>query len=536
MKKLTVPRIAIAATGNTPRELFECARSALEHCRFVELRLDWLPHPERALQIILRLLKRGRSTTLQATCRRVQNGGRFRGTVAAQLEILRKAAELGCRIVDLEIESAEAAGAATVRALREKAALILSWHDFDRTPPLEPIARRLRRFPADFYKVVPTATRQSDNCRALEFLERMVSDGRARERWVVMAMGQAGVPSRVLALARGSAFVYASVPPRLGNREQGIGNRKKKAAQVAAPGQVDIETLRRVFRAERLGPKTAIYGLLGWPIGHSVGAAIHNASFGAKKMNAVYLPLLASDLKDFRDAARRYPLAGFSVTIPHKQGILRFIDRIDPMVKMAGAANTVRIRRGRWEAINSDVEGICAPLRNSFGLRTGKGFDKDFRSVVVGTGGAARAALAALKQLKCRRIVVAGRSRDRAILLGREFGATALELAALGRERFELMIHATPVGMWPRTDECLLSAKQINAGCVFDLVYNPRDTRLLQLARSRGCRTISGLEMFIAQAARQFEFWTGEKAPRALMRRTAERELARFSKLTLKRA
>ena len=235
------------------------------------------------------------------------------------------------------------------------------------------------------------------------------------------------------------------------------------------------------------------------------------------------------DLKDFRDAARLYPLAGFSVTIPHKQGILRFIDRIDPVVKMAGAANTVRIRRGRWEAINSDVEGIAGPLRKTFRLRAGKGLGKNFRAVVVGTGGAARAALAALKQLKCRQIFVAGRNPKKAKRLCREFGATALDLAALGRERFDLMIHATPVGMWPRTEACLLTVKQINAGCVFDLVYNPRETRLLQIARSRGCRTISGLEMFLAQAARQFEFWTGEKAPRALMRRTAERELARFA-------
>jgi 3-dehydroquinate dehydratase/shikimate dehydrogenase len=529
-----VPRIAVAATGDSPRELFECAQRALESCRFVELRLDWLPHPERALQIIPRLLERGRSAgraqsaILQATCRRAQNGGRFRGTVAAQLEILRKAAECGCRVVDLEIESAETAGAGTVQALRENTALILSWHDFHRTPPLDSIARRLRRFPADYYKVVPTATRQSDNCRALEFLERTVSEGRERESWVVMAMEQSGVPSRVLALARGSSFVYAALPPTR-NRQT------KAAAQVAAPGQVDIETLRRVFRAERLGRKTAIYGLLGWPIGHSVGAAIHNASFGAKKMDAVYLPLLASDLKDFRDAARRYPLAGFSVTIPHKQGILRFIDRIDPVVKMAGAANTVRIRRGRWEAINSDVEGIAGPLRKMFGLRAGKGLEENFRAVVVGTGGAARAALAALKQLKCPNIFVAGRSREKAMRLCREFGGTVLDFAALGRKRFDLMIHATPVGMWPRTDECMLTAKQINAGCVFDLVYNPRDTRLLQLARSRGCRTISGLEMFLAQAARQFEFWTGEKAPRTLMRRTAERELARFPQRAPKR-
>ncbi len=533
-----MPRICISATGDEPQALLECAQRALEHGRFVELRLDWLRQPESGLTVVRRLLesrssnRKASAAILQATCRRVANGGRFRGSVAAQMKFLYQAIVAGCPVVDLEIESAESAGAEAVESLRQRAAVILSWHHFHSTPSLETAARRLRRFAADYYKLIPTATRQTDNCAALDFL-RSAAEKFDKEQWVVFCMEQAGIPSRVLALSRGSAFVYASCPV-LGNREQGTGNSPPRLAVgeqgPVAPGQIDYESLRNVYRAERLTAKTAIYGLLGYPIGHSVGAAMHNAAFRARKLDAVYLPLLAADLKDFRKAASRYPLAGFSVTIPHKQSIFRLLDRVDPIAKSARATNTVRIRRGRWEGINSDVEGIVSPLRKRFRLSEGEPVGRAFRAVVVGTGGAARAALVALREIRCPEIVVMGRNLSKAAGLAEELGGIPLPLSELPNEYFDLLIHATPVGMWPHHNECLLQPEQVNADTVFDLVYNPSETRLLRMARALGCWTISGLEMFLAQAARQFEYWTGVDAPRRLMRATAERELSRFDK------
>ena len=516
-----LPHICITATGDSPQALVESARRALEYSRFVELRLDWLRSPAQALPLVSRLLQSGSphrggsKAVLQATCRREANGGRFGGTVGAQMEILRQAAEGGCRVLDLEIESAEAAGTEAVEALRRQALLILSWHDFHGTPRLEPVARRLRRFPADFYKLVSTAARQSDNCAALDFLASAAAPEPRHEQWIIFCMGQAGISSRVLALSRGSAFVYASSPSG-GDGEE------------AAPGQIDYATLRGVYRAEKLTRQTALFGLLGYPVGHSLGVAIHNAAFRARELDAVYLPWLARDLNDFRKAADRYPLAGFSVTIPHKQKILSLLNRMDPTAKLAGAANTVRVRRGGWEAINTDVEGIVVPLRKAFRLTERESLGKDFRAVVVGTGGAARAALVALGELRCRDIAIAGRNLSKARSLAKDLGGRALPIASLEKEHFDLMIHATSVGMWPNSDQCLLRPEQINADTLFDLVYNPADTGLLQLARQHGCQTISGLEMFLAQAARQFEYWTGVEAPRRLMRKIAEGELARF--------
>jgi shikimate dehydrogenase len=253
---------------------------------------------------------------------------------------------------------------------------------------------------------------------------------------------------------------------------------------------------------------------------------MHNASFRQRSINAVYVPLLADDLRDFRRAADRYPLAGFSVTIPHKQHILRYADQTDRWVEMAGAANTLRVRRGRWEAANTDIDGIRIPLQRLYRLSRGQTFKRTFRAVIVGYGGAARAAVIALRSLGCQNISIAGRDRAHARKLAKQMQTDAMTLDALRTAESDLLVHATPVGMWPNDTQCLLTKADLRAGTVFDLVYNPQETKLLKRARAAGCRTISGLEMFLAQAAKQFEFWTSEKAPASLMRRIAVKALA----------
>lgn len=541
---LPLPRICIAATGGTASELLAHARAALRHSRFVELRLDWAPNPAEALAGIPALLRtpnggRKRDPILLATCRREANGGRFRGTVSEQMAILEKAASAGCRLLDLEIESAEAVGLERVSALRKAAPLLLSFHDFHKMPRLESVAIRLRRFPADYYKLVGTATRQSDNCAILDFLGSANEKAEETERteggkWIAFCMGEAGIPSRVLALARGSSFVYAASPatPERTEQTEETGSTGYALPEPSAPGQLDWDTLRKRYRADALTRQSALYGVLGSPVRHSLGAAIHNAAFQSRRMDAVYLPLLAADLRDFREAAERYPLAGFSVTIPHKESILEWVDRSDRNVQAAGAANTIRIRRAKWEAINTDVEGIVRPLRRALRLGERASLRAGFRTVILGNGGAARAAILALQQLRCQEIFLSGRHLAKVRHLATEMGCHVIPLPALESERFDLLVQATPVGMWPHTEECLLRPEQIHAGIVFDLVYNPPETRLLQLARERGSRSLSGLEMFLAQAARQFEYWTGVEAPLRVMRETALQELARMRKGT----
>jgi shikimate dehydrogenase len=284
-------------------------------------------------------------------------------------------------------------------------------------------------------------------------------------------MGEAGVPSRVLALSRGSAFVYAALPTE---------GAETQPSEAAAPGQLDWKLLKERYLADRITRRTAIYGLVGSPVAQSIGAAIHNAALHARGVDAVYIPFLVNEIKDFRKAAGSYPLAGFSVTIPHKQAVLRGADKVERRAQAAGAANTVRVRRGRWEATNTDVDGIIAPLRRVFRLGERKALAKGFRAVILGNGGAARAAVLALKELRCASIFVTGRNAAKVRRFTRELDVEAMALERLESERFDLLVQTTPVGMWPRAGECPLRPEQISpasAATVFDLIYNPPTTR-----------------------------------------------------------
>lgn len=509
-----MPKLCISATGRSLKDLINCARMALAQSQFIELRLDWLKQPLEAIPHIASLLASSPGATVQATCRRQPNGGEFAGSVEMQLKILLTAVEAGCKLVDIEIESAEQANSPEAQALlsqlRTKAGIIISFHDFQKTPPLGPVITRLLKVPADIYKLVPTATEQTDVVRLLDELSRLSALG--GERWVGFCMGQAGVPSRVLALSRGSAFIYAAPA-------------SADPAQLAAPGQLDADILHRRYRADRITTKTRLLGVLGNPVKHSIGTAVHNASLAALNLDAVYLPLQSEDVKQFRKAALGYPLAGFSITLPHKQAILRYIDKPEKLVKAVGAANTVRVRNGKWEAINSDVAGIMQPLRTQYQLGEAGKLPPEFSALVLGNGGAARAAIVGLQALSCRTIAIAGRNAINVGKLAKEFKCATVALEELSSQHFDLLIQATSVGMWPESGASPLTPVQICADTVFDLIYNPQETKLLQMARAKGCAVIPGIEMYLAQAARQFEYWTGKAAPLPRMRRTALDEL-----------
>jgi len=508
-----LPKLCITATGHTLKELMDCARVALSQSQFIELRLDWLARPADAIPQLANLIASSPGAIIQATSRRKPNGGEFDGTLGEQLDILIAAAEAGCRMVDLEIESAEVAAETAVdrlARLRKSAGLIVSFHDFNGTPPLAPVIKRLTKIPADVYKLVPTACEQTDVVRLLEELQRLSGKGAAR--WVGFCMGEAGVSSRVLALSRGSAFIYAAPATAA-------------AGQLAAPGQINADLLRRRYRADRITVKTKLYGVLGNPVKHSIGTAVHNGSIVSLGLDAVYLPLQSDNVREFRKAALQLPLSGFSITLPHKQTIIQYVDRPDKLVLAVGAANTVRSRGGKWEAINSDVAGIIQPLRAQYQLGETGRLPAEFSAVVLGSGGAARAAIVGLQSLGCRKLTISGRNPQKTEKLAKEFKCGKALWQELSALRADLLIQATSVGMWPNSSESPLTPVQICADTVFDLIYNPQETRLLQMARAKGCATISGIEMYLAQAARQFEYWTGEKPPIAKMRRTALDEL-----------
>jgi 3-dehydroquinate dehydratase/shikimate dehydrogenase len=471
-------------------------RRAMLHTRTVELRLDWLRSDGEAGRFLAWLARRGLRATLIATCRRRAAGGRFSGSIASQLLVLSRAIASGCTWCDLEYESASRCPPEILDILLGTARRLISRHFFQGTPArLTAIRDALMRSGGDAYKIAA-------QCDSLADAVRVLSLARGRRRIVAVPMGDAASPARVLALRAGSELAYAPVE------------------NATAPGQTTLEEMKQLFRADGVNARTRVYGVIGDPLGHSLSPQLHNAGFQARRINAVYLRFPVRDLRDFLAAVRPLGIAGFSVTLPHKQRILRHLDGCDSLAEAIGAVNTVVVRGGsRLYGYNTDYVGVLRALERRMPLAGS-------RVLLFGAGGAARAVAFALVQGGAV-VCVCARHPDRAEALARAAGGEAVARARLRREFFDAIVNATPVGMYPNAGSSPLQPRELNCRLVFDLIYRPRQTYLLQLARRRGIETVSGLEMFLAQGAAQWEIWTGERAPEAAMRRAVLAALAK---------
>ena len=499
-----LPKVCLALAGEDADQVVTTAESMARDNPFIELRLDYIKQPAAALPKIRRFLETHQYVTAIATCRRADNGGKFKGSLASQLEILSKAIAAGCQLVDVELESAVRAKSDGLARLRHRAGLILSFHDFRGTRNLDQTLEKMLKFPADFYKVVSTATTLSDNVTMMKFLQTR-GDTHAL---VGLCMGEQGLISRVLSVRAGSAFTFGAV----------------SADQKTAPGQVTAQQLRGIYRIEQVDAATRIYAVAGDPIEHSLSPIIMNTALRRENVNGVYLPLHAKTLKDLIHCVREIPVHGLSITMPYKQAILEHLDNTDAHTAKIGACNTVvRAQDGKLYGFNTDIAGVVRPLEQRIAL-TGA------RVLVLGAGGAARAAVFGLKE-RGAEIWILNRSAAPAQKLARQAKARTIKRSDLGKMQFDVLINATPVGMG-NTRDCLLKESEIEARIVFDMVYDPADTRLLQIARAKGLTVIPGIEMFVQQAARQFEIWTGKPAPademlRAVVAALQERAAAR---------
>ncbi len=499
-----LPRICVALGCADATQL---RRLALEACasgeEFLEIRLDLLHRPETGIAVIQRLLRRYPETVILATCRREANDGEFKGTSAQELEIIDAAVSAGAAAVDVEIETAEAAPE-RLEVFHGRALLILSYHNFERTPPLARVLRRLERIPADLSKISTMGLKPSDNLRAFELLAAPC--GRPL---VATVMGEVGLPSRILGPSRQSVFVFGSPEPKTPPARKAPS--KTVAAEPTAPGQISACVLRCRYQAHRKTSSAKVYGVIANPVGHSLSPVLHNRAFQARRLDAIYLPFLVepSRLGDFFKVVEQLPVAGFSVTLPHKQRVICHLDTTDSLAKRIGAVNTVYRRKGKLYGTNTDVLGVTAPLEKRMTLRKAS-------VLIAGNGGAARGAIFALLD-KGARVTLTGRDPQRVAALARACDVEMIERSKAAAGHFDVLINTTPLGMAPKAGESFFSDR-IPADLVFDMVYNPLETQLLRKARAAGRETIPGLEMFVEQAAAQFEIWTGEKAPRTIMR------------------
>ncbi|WP_433969169.1 shikimate dehydrogenase [Tunturiibacter gelidiferens] len=487
-----IGKVCVPIIGATPAEMLEKASAVVKETPFLEFRLDYLEKPLLALPKLKHFLGENTAVTAIATCRRAANGGKFAGPLAAEMEILSKAATSGFHIVDLELESAESLKKGELQKLRETGvALIVSHHDFTATKDLDTIFKRIEPFQPDFIKIVPTAKTLTDNVTLMRFIERMDNHSNI----VGVCMGDAGIISRVLGLRAGSAFTFAAAT----------------AGEETAPGQIAARTLIETYRIDQVDAATKVYGVAGNPIRSSLSPIMMNTAFRRETVNAVYLALQANKLSDLLKLVHEIPIQGLSVTMPLKQEIMAHLEKTDPLSAKIGACNTVLRQDGKLYGFNTDVAGITGPIEKRMALRGAK-------ALVLGAGGAARAAVFGMRD-KGAEVFILNRTAETAQKLAKQSGSKTIKKEAVAKTTFDVIVNATPIGMTGIKGAPILEAVDLNTKLVFDLVYNPLETPLLRLARQQSIPIITGIEMFVQQGARQFEIFTGKPAPEEEMLR-----------------
>ncbi len=532
-------RLCVSLTGSTCRRMIEDMQAAAAAgADMVELRLDCLDEWDPSgIDMLLGAASRFPGEVL-ATCRRAAEGGHCDEDETVRVSRLEHVGlSDAIDYIDFEYESLRASpnirqkialvcGSRHGPAGRPKRKLILSKHEIEATPPWYTLRFTLDAMGREGADVVKLACRAGSIVDALHMLDALHYSVPARPT-VALAMGEAGLITRVLARKLGAFLSFAAL-------EEG---------REAAPGQVSIERMRGLYRWDAIGPETRVYGVIGCPVAHSMSPAIMNAAFAAAGIDAVYLPLRVEPgfeaLAAFLTGVLRRPwlhMRGFSVTIPHKQDLLRFVDRrdgvVEPLARRIAAANTLVIEPGehldgadaKVSAYNTDYRGALEALCEGLACRP-----EDLRDTpvaVLGAGGVSRAIVAGLRDWGCR-VTIFNRTRDKAEALAAEFGAQARPIEDCARHDARVVVNGTSLGMWPDVDASPLPPEGL-AGrpLVFDTVYNPMETRLLREARERGCATVDGVAMFVRQAAAQFELWTGRPAPIDTMRATVIERLS----------
>jgi 3-dehydroquinate dehydratase/shikimate dehydrogenase len=478
------PQICVAVTGSTMEEIRR-NRDAAEGADLVEMRLDTVDRPDVAAALD------GRRRPVIVTCRASWEGGYFTGTEDERRAILEQAVALGAEFVDVEARASFAPD--LIRARRGRG-IVLSSHHFDGMPSgLEARWHALRSSGAEVPKLAVAVNSLSETLQLMALAGSGPADpGDTAQGHVLIAMGEAGVTSRVLASRLRNRWTYAG--------------------QAVAPGQYPPGRLLKEFRFRELGPDAAVYGVVGNPVGHSRSPVMHNAGFAHFGINAVYLPLQASDPGDFVHFAREMQLAGVSITAPFKVALMQEVDELEPLARRVGAINTLIVRDGKWLGANTDVHGFSAPLTRRMNV-------KGVRASILGAGGAARAVAVALADLGASVTVCARRAeaaREIAALAGGSVGAFPPRAGS-----WDVLVNTTPAGHAADTESPIAGAA-LDGEIVFDLIYSPENTKLLSDARAAGCMTIGGLEMLVAQAERQFELWTGHAPPPGLFQSAAE--------------
>ena len=457
----------------------------------VELRLDYIG---RAVN--LKRLLDDRPGPVVVTVRRREDGGRWTKSEQERLMLLRSAIAAGVEYIDIEADVA----AQIPRYGNTKR--IISFHKMEDTPgDLEELHAAMAEEDPDIIKIATMATSFSDNTRMMSLCRN------AKVPTIGICMGEMGMVTRILGKRNGAPFTYAAL---------GSGKR-------VAPGQLDWKDLRDLYGYETIDNDTALFGVIADPVAHSYSPLIHNKAFEEQGLNARYLPFRVpkSDLNQFMENSGEMGIHGISITIPHKEAAIEYCTQAESSATGIGAINTMVMDQKSRLGYNTDYRAAMDCIESVFDID--KSIERPLqgkKALVLGAGGVSRALAWGLRQRQAE-VVIASRNFERSQILASEIGCQAIEWDDRHNLKVHLLVNGTPVGMHPDVDSSPYNASKLNQYMVvFDTVYNPESTMLIKYARQAKCRIITGVDMFVRQAAYQYKLFTGAEAPSTLMRQS----------------
>ncbi|MDE2505909.1 MAG: shikimate dehydrogenase [Planctomycetota bacterium] len=489
---------ATVGRGRHSSLLAEWKEAAEAGVELVELRIDCLRREPDLKRIMAE-----KYTPIVFTVRRGVDGGMWRGQEDKRQRLLREAIVAGVDYVDLEVDIAD-----KIRRFG-KTKRIVSYHNVNKTPEdIKDYADQCDEKDADVVKIATLAQTLSDASRVAHLAVG------SPVPMIAIAMGDVGTFTRVLGAKYGAPFTYAGFNPD----------------RMFAPGMLQYRDLKRDYQYDLIDKDTEVYAVIGDPIEQSLSPTVHNAAFRSLGLNKVLIPILVPDgglgraLKDLEWIG----IKAMSVTIPHKEKIIEFLTAKDGAVERTGSCNTVVFQPGKAIGYNTDYRAAMDVLEDALGGRTGDDESSpllDKQVLILGAGGVARSLAFGLSR-RGAGVTVTNRNDERASHLAEEVGCRAINWGQRASTLSDVLINATPVGMHPNVDDTPMPPAGFRAGqIVFDSVYHPENTMFLKLASERGCTTVSGVQMFIHQAAHQFKLYTGRDAPLDVMREALKRRL-----------
>jgi 3-dehydroquinate dehydratase / shikimate dehydrogenase len=484
-----VAQICVSLTEPTTRGVVDRMAALTGQADLFEVRGDLVSDLD-----LLGIL-RARTRPIVFACRPVAEGGRWSEGETRRRMVLLEAVKRGYDYVDVEYRS----DFMDVVMEKSGSGLILSYHDLEGTPAdLDGLYARMCERGADVVKIAVMPRSVAEVGRLLELAARVSAEG--GKPLIAIAMGPLGIVTRLLGGRYGAPFLYAAAA----------------AGAESASGQLPAQEMADVYRVRQVTTATRVYGVLGGTVRRSLSPLLHNQAFAARRIDAVYVPLQAEAIEPFLRALPGLELAGFSVTRPYKVEILPHLHEVEEQAAICGSVNTVVVQDGTLRGSTTDGIGVVGPLKK-------RGELKGKAVVIVGAGGAARAAALALRR-KGARVTLASRNPSQAAEAAAAVGCAHAPLADLPEQAWDILINATPVGSAGAPAETPVPQNLHRPGAiVLDMVYDPLETRLLREARAAGCTTVDGLEMLLAQAVAQFETWTGLEAPVEAMTAAAAR-------------